>query len=181
MKTTATTPTENNNFDINQELALFLKIAMGELKLAIREASSSVQTLTKTYMDMVREVHEIKAIAETANGKEGLVQISKVCDTYLDKVQEGTVGFQFYDKLSQRLCHTSDNMLALSDLAEKEQNLFDAKRWQAMLDTIRSRYNTEKDRNMFDAVMEGASIKEALRIATERGEKKPAEGSIELF
>lgn len=170
---------------MENELATFVDLVTGEIKLAMKDASDSVNTLTRTFMEMVRDVHEIKAVVESLdrNRQNGdkLESIQRICDTYLDKVQGGTVGFQFYDKLTQRLKHAADSLKSLRELSEQQGALQQPERWEAFRKDIKSRYNTEKDRKFYEALMEGATIKEAIRIALEAGERNKDEGSVELF
>ncbi|MDH5257101.1 MAG: hypothetical protein OEX07_03805, partial [Gammaproteobacteria bacterium] len=92
------------NESLNEELGQFLNLTSGEIKVSMREANGVVQTLTKTFMEMVGDVHEIQLAAEKLSdqGEDAKVkqQILAKCNAYLDKVQAGTVGFQFYDKMS---------------------------------------------------------------------------------
>ena len=102
---------------VNEELGLFLNLTSGEIKMSVREANGVVQTLTRTFMEMVGDVHDIQLAAEKLSGggkdAEAKQQIIGKCKEYLDKVQAGTVGFQFYDKMTQRLNHTSGNITCL--------------------------------------------------------------------
>ena len=167
-----------------KEMTSFLQLATGEIKLSMKDASGSVQMLTKTFMDMVRDVHEIKALAEameknqkTDNAKE----INKICDGFLDKVQDGTTGFQFYDKLTQRLAHTSESIRELNTMIEQPNKHNDTSEWDSFKENLKSRYNTETDRQFYDALMQGSSIKEAIRIAMNSRDNTKSEGSVELF
>ena len=166
-----------------QEMSTFLQLATGELKLSMKDASGSVQMLTKTFMEMVRDIHEIKALAETmkAGKEDNLAQIISTCDGYLDKVQEGTVGFQFYDKLTQRLSHTSESINKLHQLMQEPQKLQQPTEWDSFREDLQKRYNTEADRRFFDAMMEGTSIKEAIKMAMENRDQQNKEGDVELF
>lgn len=166
-----------------QEMSTFLELANGELKLSMKDASGSVQMLTKTFMDMVRDVHEIKALAEEMKAGKGdqLTEIIKTCDSYLDKVQDGTVGFQFYDKLTQRLTHTSESIKELRNMMQEPQKLQQSNEWESFRKNLQSRYNTEADRRFYEAMMEGSSIKEAIKIAMENRGDNNKKGDVELF
>lgn len=168
-----------------KELGTFLDVTTGEIKLSMKDASDSINNLTKTFMEMVRDVHEIKALTQalekSPQDKESLKQIQKVCDTYLDKVQSGTVGFQFYDKLTQRLKHSADGMEKLRRMLSSQTDLEDTATWNDFRHDLKTRYNTEKDRQFYEALMNGSSIKEAISIALDAGERTKEEGSVELF
>lgn len=168
-----------------RELSTFLDVTTGEIKLSMKDAGDSINNLTKTFMEMVRDVHEIKALAQALEKapqeKENLNQIQKICDTYLDKVQSGTVGFQFYDKLTQRLKHSADSMEKLRRMLGEQNDLEDVATWNEFRQDLKARYNTEKDRQFYEALMSGSSIREAISIALNAGERTKEEGSVELF
>ncbi|HEC13645.1 MAG TPA: hypothetical protein ENI80_10450 [Acidiferrobacteraceae bacterium] len=166
-----------------QELALFMDISSGELKLAMNDAGGTMRQLIQTFMTMVTDVQEIKILAEALNKKSaantGVNEIIGACDKYLDKVQAGTVGFQFYDKLTQRLRHASKSMQRVKDLLHAPDQLNDESAWQVLKDDIHQRYNTEEDRKLYQAIIEGLSIDDALSKASKQGKKKKKD--IELF
>lgn len=164
----------------NDSLLTFLSLMIGELKLSMKDASGSVNELTKTFMDMVRDVHEIKACAERgAKQKDSqavLQEIIAISNTFLDKVQAGTVGFQFYDKMSQRITHASNSMQQSLKLLEEES---DSTKWEQLRKDIERQYNTEQDRALYNSIMQGKSIKEAVELATSKQGKSA--NNVELF
>jgi len=171
--------------ELSQELNLFLTLATGEIKVSMKEASQVVQQLTKTFMEMVLEVHKIKVAAEQlqGNGKDQAFkkEILDTCNNYLDKVEAGTVGFQFYDKMTQRLSHTSGNIKQLIALTEKPEQLLDKQSWQTLKTNIEKSYNMEEDRALFQALMQGDSIQNAITMASEVHKQKQNSDNIELF
>jgi len=179
---------ENHNFteDLSQELNLFLSLASGELKISMREANVVVQKLTATFMEMVNDVHNIKIAAERldVNDKKNMslkTEISSLCNNYLNKVEAGTVGFQFYDKMTQRLQHTSGNINRLMLMAERPDSLLDHNSWQQLKEKIEKSYNMEEDRALFQALMKGDSIQNAIKLATDIQEKQTEKDKVELF
>ncbi|MDH3327404.1 MAG: hypothetical protein OEM38_11910 [Gammaproteobacteria bacterium] len=169
---------------LNEELGQFLNLTSGEINMSVREASGVVQALTKTFMKMVGDVHEIQLAADklSGGGEDAQVkqQILDKCNTYLDKVQEGTVGFQFYDKMTQRLNHTSGNIKKLMVMTEKPEALNSSDKWKSLKKDIEQSYNMEEDRVLFKALMQGDSIQEAVRLASD-AQKKQKSDNTELF
>ena len=170
---------------VNEELGQFLNLTSGEIKVSMREANGVVQTLTKTFMQMVGDVHEIQLAAEklAAKGEDAAIkqEIIDKCNAYLDKVQDGTVGFQFYDKMTQRLNHTSGNLKKLMQMTEEPEALSSVEKWQALKQDIEQSYTMEEDRVLFKALMKGDSIQQAVRLAAEAQKKQQDEGGVELF
>jgi predicted component of type VI protein secretion system len=63
-----------------------------------------------------------------------------------------------------------------------KQRLHNPYEWAELQDSIKSRYTIDADRIMFDALLAGASIEEAVEIATDyEGETETEETEVELF
>jgi len=170
---------------VNEELGQFLNLTSGEIKVSMREANGVVQTLTKTFMEMVGDVHEIQLAAENLSGSGNDAEIRKQiidkCNAYLNKVQAGTVGFQFYDKMTQRLNHTSGNIKKLIEMTEDPEAMVSRENWKALKHDIEQSYTMEEDRVLFKALMKGDSVQEAVRLAAEAQKKQQEMGNTELF
>ena len=82
----------------------------------------------------------------------------------------------------QKLSHVSHSMDAMAELIMDRSRLFNPHEWAALQEKIRSRYTMESERLMFDALMNGASVKKALEIAMEHEHTaKGKTGEIDLF
>lgn len=176
------TVTVDTRSELEKELDNFLKVCVGEINLSMKDSSQSIRTLTTTFMDMVGDVHKLKVGLEelnvSASEQSKKEELTKLCDSYLDKVQDGTVGFQFYDKLTQRLTHSTKSMKKLLSILSKSGDIEKPENWEKLRDEIRKGFNTEKDRKVFDALMEGETIKKAVNLAMDN---QSEEGSVELF
>ena len=170
---------------VNEELGQFLNLTSGEINVSVREANGVVQTLTKTFMEMVGDVHEIQLAAEKMSdtGKDAEIkkQIIGKCNAYLDKVQAGTVGFQFYDKMTQRLNHTTGNIKKLIAMTEKPEAMSSVDNWKTLKHDIEQSYTMEEDRVLFKALMKGDSIQQAVRLAAEAQKEQQKTDNTELF
>ena len=89
------------------------------------------------------------------------------------------VAFQFYDKMSQRLGHLRYSLASLGQLIDDRDRLFNPYEWRGLQDLIKSRFTLEEDRRMMDAILNGASVEEALALAKTKSEGN--EDEIELF
>lgn len=97
-------------------------------------------------------------------------------------IQETIIAFQFYDRLSQRLHQIVSSLGMMSQLFADKQRLHNPYEWAELQDSIKSRYTIDADRIMFDALLAGASIDEAVEIATDyEGETETEETEVELF
>ena len=107
-------------------------------------------------------------------------EIVHQCACLSSKVQAAIIAIQFYDKITQKLTHVGDSLSDLSELVYDESRVNRQDEWSKLQNRIRSRYSMESERLMFDAIMEGASVKEALEMANS-SEQSSDGGDIELF
>lgn len=107
--------------------------------------------------------------------------IAEKCDSLKSQVHNAIIAFQFYDRLIQKLTHVSHSMDTMSDLIVDQARLFNPLEWTALQNKIRSNYTMESERLMFDALMQGASIKEAMEQAEQKDGVNGQTGEIDLF
>jgi hypothetical protein len=170
-----------------RETVLMLELAAGQVDAAMRDSNSSVDTLMDTFTSMASTLGMIDVALGTlpdtvGNGmvkseiQEGARQVSQ-------KVHHAIIAFQFYDKLVQRLDHVCHSLSELSDLVSSTERLYNPQQWSALQERIRSKYTMAEERGMFDAVMAGATVQDALKnYMTERMQKvEESSGEIELF
>ena len=170
-----------------RETVLMLELAAGQVDAAMRDSNSSVDTLMDTFTSMAGTLGMIDVALGTlpdtvGNGmvkseiQEGARQVSQ-------KVHHAIIAFQFYDKLVQRLDHVCHSLSELSDLVSSTERLYNPQEWSALQERIRSKYTMAEERGMFDAVMAGATVQDALKnYMTERMQKvEESSGEIELF
>lgn len=170
-----------------RETVLMLELAAGQVDAAMRDSNSSVNTLMDTFTSMAGTLGMIDAALGTlpdtiGNGmvkaeiQEGARQVSQ-------KVHHAIIAFQFYDKLVQRLDHVCHSLSELSAVVSSTERIYNPQEWSALQERIRSKYTMAEERGMFDAVMAGATVQDALKnYMTERMQKvEESSGEIELF
>jgi hypothetical protein len=164
-----------------------LELAAGQVDAAMRDSNSSVDTLMDTFTSMASTLGMIDVALGTlpdtvGNGlvkseiQEGARQISQ-------KVHHAIIAFQFYDKLVQRLDHVCHSLSELSAVVSSTERIYNPQEWSALQERIRSKYTMAEERGMFDAVMAGATVHDALKnYMAERMQKvEESSGEIELF
>ncbi|BAO31338.1 hypothetical protein [Sulfuritalea hydrogenivorans] len=170
-----------------RETVLMLELAAGQVDAAMRDSNSSVDTLMDTFTSMASTLGMIDVALGTlpdtvGNGlvkseiQEGARQISQ-------KVHHAIIAFQFYDKLVQRLDHVCHSLSELSAVVSSTERIYNPQEWSALQERIRSKYTMAEERGMFDAVMAGATVHDALKnYMAERMQKvEESSGEIELF
>ena len=104
-------------------------------------------------------------------------------------MQRSIVAFQFYDRLTQKLSHVYESLAHLGDLINSPAKLYNPDEWKRIQEEIRSNYTMECERLMFDQIMEGASVTQALELYRHQFEQTESiavadddtEDNIELF
>ena len=159
---------ENPDLDWSQvrETVMMLTAAVAQIQHSLRDGDDSVQTLTDSFTSMVGNARIINlAAADLPEGGEKAA-ITSNCQAITEKINEAIVAFQFYDKLTQRLDHVSNSLKALSGLVAEPQRLYNPFEWRGLQEKIKSKYTVASDRDMFEAILNGATLEEAIKRAT---------------
>lgn len=170
-----------------RETVLMLELAAGQVDAAMRDSNSSVQTLTDTFTSMADTLATIDVALGTLPDTvgNGLVkaEIQENARQVAQKVHHAIIAFQFYDKLVQRLDHVCHSLSGLSGLVSDTGRLYNPAEWSGLQELIRSKYTMAEERDMFDAVMAGATVEEALKhyMTARMQQVEDSGGEIELF
>lgn len=170
-----------------RETVLMLELAAGQVEAAMTDSNSSVEVLTDTFTSLADTLQLIDAAVDTLPDTigNGLVKAEIQSNTQFvaQKVKQAIVAFQFYDKLVQRLDHVCHSLAGLSHLVSDRQRLYSPDEWKALQDEILAKYTMIEERAMFEAVLNGATVKEALDtyMATRMQEVENSGGEVELF
>ncbi|MCK6387712.1 hypothetical protein [Zoogloea sp.] len=166
-----------------RETVLMLELAVGQIESALKEGNSSVEVLTDSFTSMAGYMRMMGSALEqlpdtpaTAQLKESLIGHA---GEVAGRVQRSIVAFQFYDKLSQRLAHVSHSLQALGTLVTDQRKLYNPFEWVALQEKIRAKYSTREEVEMFNAVMQGMPVQEALD--NYKAEMKDKGDDVELF
>lgn len=187
----------NPDLDWSQvrETILMLALAVAQIEMSMRESDGSVEVLSNSFTSMVGQVKMIErtvaALPDSVEMTDAKVAIISSCATVSEMMHSAIIAFQFYDKLTQRLNHVTGSLGSLADLVNDQRRLYNPYEWLGMQEKIKSRYTMEEERLMFDAIMQGKTVKQALAIyvqAIEDRKQKTADSSsgddeddIELF
>ena len=164
-----------------------LELAVGQVEAAMRESNASVEVLTHSFTSMATALQAIDAAAAALPDEVGNApvkgEIMNNAAVVSTKVHSAIVAFQFYDKLGQRLAHVCHALGQLSALVSDRERIFNPRQWVLLQEQIRSKYAMPEELAMFDAVMQGMSVEEALAHYMELRAKEVEDsgGDIELF
>ena len=170
-----------------RETVLMLELAAGQVDAAMRDSNSSVQTLTDTFTSMADTLNTIDValgtLPDTIGNGMVKAEIQENARQVAQKVHQAIIAFQFYDKLVQRLDHVCHSLSGLSGLVSDTGRLYNPQEWSGLQELIRSKYTMAEERDMFDAVMAGATVEEALKhyMTARMQQVEDSGGEIELF
>ena len=176
-----------------QDTVLTLNLAVAQIEMSMKDGDHSVTTLINSFTTLsgcTQVIDSVSAeIPDQSAEESDLRTIRETIQTNTDLVTEKVAAainaFQFYDKLTQRLSHVSSSLSALAGIVSNQEHIASHEEWHRLREQIRDTYSMIDEASMFEAIMSGASIEEAIQIATQ-GKSRPADeedntGEVDLF
>ena len=168
----------NENWSQLNETVLMLNVAVSRIERAMNEGEDSFTTLSESFVSIANSSKKI--ISETKkldNDSPIKKTINESCKSISGQVDNSIIAFQFYDRLSQRMVMISKVLSLLSEVLNDPDKTNTQDEWIALQDTIRSNYTLDADQELFDAILMGTPIEEALKLTAEKAD----DGEVELF
>lgn len=169
---------KNSSWCFRSETARLLALNVAQIHTGLSEGDASIETLSTSFRQLASFCMEIQNTPADQNNAEGIKQIAS---SMSNQVDSAIMAFQFYDRLCQRLEHVQNNLHMLSDLITDEGQIENSEGWQTLRDKIKASYTMETEHKMHDAVLNGATIDEALEIFKSALADQTDEDDIELF
>ncbi len=173
-----------------EETVRMLCLAVCQLENAMSESSHSMDALSESFRELANHSIATNQSIQAANSLDDLQALKNQSDATNNEVQsnvsQAITAFQFYDRISQRLDHVARGLEKMSDIIADPTQFHDIAVWKKVQHEVKSSYSMEAERIMFEHVLRGASVKEALEIYRhhfEESTKSPdADGDeVELF
>lgn len=183
-----------NNPDLSwsqvRETVVMLELASTQIEYAMNDSNKSVDILTTSFTELANTMTKIcngfaKLVdyekdntvkdSELQETKKTLQTISSYANSLIIKA---IVAFQFYDKLAQRISHVNGSLSSLRELVSDGKKIFQPEEWVNLQQKIKSKYSTPEEIAMFDAVVNGMPIQEAIEKYCPPQDE---EENIELF
>lgn len=162
-----------------RETVKLLTLSAAQVDIILQEGDLSVNTLTESFTDIVESMQAINNHLLSLDTSDTRDQALACCAETKAKIQTAIIAFQFYDRMQQCLQHVTSNLRGLSKLVESPERLYNPNEWQAFQNQIRSRYTMESEKMMFDAILQGESVDDA--IAAKNAYQHNQSGDVELF
>ena len=162
-----------------RETVKLLNLSAAQVDALMQESELSVNTLTESFTNIADNMQVINDHLLALDMSDSNDEALSCCADASAKFQKAIIAFQFYDRMQQCLQHVTSNLRNLSALVEDPDRLYNPKEWQEFQDQIRSRYTMESEKLMFDAILQGKSVEEA--IAMKDAHESVESDDIELF
>lgn len=150
------------------ETVNMLYLAVCQIETTMNEANTSVDTLTQSFTHLAGHTRDVSGQIQEINRIEDLEtfksDVTQTADEIQTNISQAIQAFQFYDRVCQRVDHVARSLEKVSKLLEDDRNLNNQDSWRDIQNQIKSSYTMEAERIMFEFIMRGGSVKEALEI-----------------
>lgn len=187
-KTTAGSRAANPDLDWSQirETVLMLGLAVAQIEASMRDSEESVDVLANSFTSMFGRVNTIAEAARNLPDTEASLPLKEYiqghCGVVSGQMQQAIMSFQFYDRLTQQLSHVCHSIDALAELITDNSRLYSPYEWVGLQQRIQSKYTTPGERQMFQMIMGGASVQEAIaNYQQKKQERRQPNDDVELF
>lgn len=165
------------NWSHMRETVLMINVAVARIEHAMIEGNESFTTLSHSFVEIVNSAKKITLEAKNLEDSPAKNKINKDCEDISQRVGNSIIAFQFYDRLSQRMSMVSKSLNSLTDILKDPNKTNMQDEWIKLQKMIRSKYTLDADQELFNDVLNGVPIEEALKTAVE----KTTEEEIEFF
>lgn len=180
----STTDQSEVNWSQVQETVRMLFLAVAQIEIALTESDESFDHLTHSFTNIMGyEKNITQAVEDLSDSEETRAMRDSIrhnTQKVRQEIQGAIIAFQFYDKLTQRLSHVSSSIEAMSGLVGDSSKNNNPAQWNLLQEAIKSRYSMREEYEMFDNVMKGDDVREAVRKYNE-AHKDDLSEDIEFF
>lgn len=162
-------PKHSMDFSQVAETITMLALTIAQIETSMRDGDKSVNFLTGGFSDLAKNskdiIKEANKLSNNPNEnvaiKENIIHAAQDID---ERLQQAVISFQFYDRLTQRLDHASQSLERIGHLIADSNERYQKDAWKKAQQEIKSSYTMEAERIMFEHIMRGRTIAEALEI-----------------
>ncbi len=175
-----------------RETVSMLSLAVAQIESSLSDGSQSITELTELFSHVAEHANTItktglnlmeKNQQEQREQQEELNTVLENSAAITGKIHSAICAFQFYDRINQRLDHVSIGLDKLGDLLGSHE-VYDPTAWQSFQENLKSTYSMDCERIMFEHIMRGDTVQEALEIYHHHfaeNDQSNSEDEIELF
>lgn len=173
------TTTDSEAWSHMQETVKMLQLAVAQIEASILDSENSFNRLATNFTGIIETAQTAPSLADKMN------ELQQKLMAIQSDVQTAVMDFQFFDRLAQRLAHVKESLEELGDLLRDEHQIHQPNVWSDLQNNLKNRYTMQCEREMFDLMLNGASVEVALahfkaNFLKEREEQADS-GDIDLF
>ncbi|WP_210147267.1 hypothetical protein [Shewanella sp. WXL01] len=161
------------------ETIKLLLLSMAQIELSLTDGEQNMSGLGQLFTDMATHQQQVNDYLKTK--QDTPAEILLYGQQLADKVNEGVIAFQFYDRLSQRLQHVTTGLGLTEEILADDTKRGSRLAWQRVNEEIKQTYSLECEKHMFDCVLKGVPLHEALEQYRALHSAKEEQDDIELF
>ena len=154
---------EMNWSQVSESLSL-LALAVAQIDTSLHEGGQSVDRLTGSFTAMAANTQTLLQLTTDDSASISHEEVSRIAGELQEEIMQAIVAFQFYDRLSQRLEHVGDSLEQMGHLIADPAKRYAPSFWSGLQKQIKSNYTMEAERIMFEHIMAGHSVADALEI-----------------
>jgi TolA-binding protein len=143
-------------------------LAVCQIEATVADSNSSVDTLTHSFTTLANHTSDVSAQIQHLTRPEELenfkADISRTAAQMKSNINASVSAFQFYDRVCQRLDHVARSLEKVSTVIEEGHVRADPQAWRKIQLDIKNSYTMEAEHAMFESIMSGTSVKEALSV-----------------
>ncbi|ARU56565.1 hypothetical protein OLMES_2507 [Oleiphilus messinensis] len=145
-----------------------LTLAVAQIEATMTDGEKSVSELSESFTYIASRIAALSEAGDrlesSINDQSDIEEIkSGTCEIH-QRINQSIMAFQFYDRLTQRLHHVKRDLAGLSELINDSSQLYNPNAWHNLQQDIAANYTMEEERIMFQHIMQGASVEQALEI-----------------
>jgi len=161
-----------------RETVKLLNVSISQVEANMNLGDDSVTKLTESFTSIVTHMEAINKLLDNLDPSDTKTAALQHCQQTKSEIQASIVEFQFYDRLQQALSHVAGSLKGLTSIVASPERLYNPVEWKKFQDEIRGRYTMESEKAMFDAILQGKTVDEAMVLAELSGKD---DDEIELF
>jgi hypothetical protein len=142
-----------------QETMTMLQLTSAQIRSSMLDGENSISELTDTLQSIAALADKVDALLDS-DPEAARVLIA----TMKSNVNEGVVACQFHDRVTQRLDHVTTSLGKIASIVTTPEQLEDFEQWRALQESMSNSYTMESERLMFEQIMMGRSVDEALEL-----------------
>ncbi len=149
-----------------QETVNMLYLAVCQIEATMSDSNKSVDTLTHSFTHLANHTSQVTSKLQNLSDPNALESFKNdlacTAQDMHSNISASVQAFQFYDRVCQRLDHIANSLQKVAGIVGNERERNSEVAWEKIQEDIKNSYSMEAERIMFEHIMRGASIEDAL-------------------